>query len=172
MTEANARHHLSILKDQGLVEIIGRRTTSGKGRPACLFSPSEQALGHNLDLLASSLLDEVDCLLSPEQKQEILKHIAKRLDGGAVTKNTMAQRLYHAVQHLNEYHYQARWEAHLQAPRVILGHCPYAAILPEHPELCQMDGFLLEALLNAPVRQAAKLSKDTRGAAYCMFQLG
>jgi predicted ArsR family transcriptional regulator len=65
--------------------------------------------------------------------------------------------------------YQARWEAHADAPRLTLGHCPYAAILPEHPELCALDAALLETLLGAPATQVAKLARDGRGGMYCLF---
>jgi predicted ArsR family transcriptional regulator len=81
----------------------------------------------------------------------------------------MTQRLAKAVLRLNELGYQARWEAHSEAPHVILGHCPYALILPEHPELCQMDAHLLESLLGQPARQTKKLAVDSNGKHYCQF---
>ena len=58
--------------------------------------------------------------------------------------------------------YQAHWEAHVENPRIMLGHCPYSAILDHHPEICQMDGYVLEALLDAPVKQVEKLSYQSK----------
>jgi predicted ArsR family transcriptional regulator len=84
----------------------------------------------------------------------------------------LTQRLGLAVQRLNEMGYQARWEAHRDAPRLFLGHCPYLAILPEHPELCQMDAHLLENLLGVPASQVKKRAQDSRGARYCLFVAG
>jgi predicted ArsR family transcriptional regulator len=172
MTEANARYHLGILIEQGLVEIVGQRSTPGKGRPIHLYSPARQSLGENLDQLASALLQELQSQLAPQEQAVLLQQVARRLMGPS-TQNRgsshLTQRLYHAIQQLNVQHYQARWEAHRDAPRLILEHCPYAAILPQHPELCQMDSALLEGLLGAPVEQIARLAPDARGLPHCVF---
>jgi predicted ArsR family transcriptional regulator len=82
---------------------------------------------------------------------------------------SLTHRLYQAIQRLNQMGYQARWEAHSEAPRLLLGHCPYAAILSKHPELCQMDAYLLEELMGVPADQIKKLAQDSRGARYCLF---
>ncbi|HEX7976892.1 MAG TPA: helix-turn-helix domain-containing protein [Anaerolineales bacterium] len=175
MTAANARHHLAILEQQGLVEVVGKRPSKGKGRPAALYSLSQGALGHNLDRLAAALLDEALGGQPPESQGRLLRHLSGKLagenvgPGGQERPASLTQRLYQAVQRLNEMRYQARWEAHAQAPRIILGHCPYASILPEHPELCALDAALLENLLEAPATQAAKLAPDPRGGRYCLF---
>jgi predicted ArsR family transcriptional regulator len=66
-------------------------------------------------------------------------------------------------------HYQARWEAGADGPRIVLGHCPYGTVIEKHPELCQMDGALLAKLLGGEVRQTAKLEKGAGGLPYCVF---
>ena len=173
MTSANVRHHLSILLDEGVVEIAGQRPSSGRGRPTQLFTLTQQAQQHNLDGLASALMCEFVDARSPEGGSSQLLRIAKRLKGEAQKSSpNLTQRLYQAVQRLNELHYQARWEAHAQAPQLILSHCPFAAILPEHPELCKMDAFLIEDLVQVKATQSAKLRQDSRGATYCMFIVG
>lgn len=176
MTAANARHHLGILEQQGLVEAVGKRPPAGKGRPAVLYSLSEGVLGHNLDRLAAALFDKLLEGISPGDQTSRLRALAE-----AVAKedeepfpldnrtSSLTHRLYQAVQRLNKMHYQARWEAHAQAPKILLGHCPYAAILPKHPELCFFDAALLEGLLGAPVQQVAKLAPDPRGGHFCLF---
>ncbi|MFC2053962.1 hypothetical protein ACFLV7_06640, partial [Chloroflexota bacterium] len=80
------------------------------------------------------------------------------------------KRLHYTIEYLNKLIYRARWEAHSEAPRIILGYCPYANILPEHPELCSLDGYLLEELLGAPVTQISKLTTDERGIPSCTFR--
>jgi predicted ArsR family transcriptional regulator len=67
--------------------------------------------------------------------------------------------------------YQAHWEAHVENPRIMLSHCPYRAILDRHPEICQMDAYVLEALIDAPVRQIDKLSLNAKGLPQCIFLL-
>jgi len=235
MTEANARHHLEILREQGVVQVVGRRPSRGKGRPARIFSQSEQSLGHNLERLTNALLEEIasqrplamtgegiasqrplamtgeeiasqrPLAMTGEEiasqrslamteklvdtahhgsqlEKEAWRRIARRLAqspgqvaaSGEDTKRQgirLTQALYQSVQQLNEMHYQARWEARAEAPRVILGHCPYASVLTEHPEICQLDASLLEEMLGQPVEQAARLAKDGRGMTYCAFRI-
>jgi len=182
LTDANVRHHMSILKEQGLVEVSGERPPQGKGRPAQLYALSQQIAGHNLAGLANALLEEFESVAGPQERQALLERLAQRLAdqaaGGpsktpaaAKAGDHLTRRLYSAIQSLNQFHYQARWEAHRDAPRVILGHCPYAALLKDHPEICLLDAQLIQTLLGAPVDQIAKLAKDERGAKYCMFKL-
>jgi predicted ArsR family transcriptional regulator len=169
MTPANARHHLAVLLDEGAIVSAGRRPAQGRGRPGSIYILAGQRREHNLDRLAGALLDALDGTTDSRQN-ESLARLAYRLAGvGPAAGETLTRRLNEAVKRLNEQHYAARWEAHAAAPHVILGHCPYAAILPEHPELCQMDGALLEALLAAPVTQIARLAMDSQGLPYCRF---
>jgi len=81
-------------------------------------------------------------------------------------------RLNQTIRRLDEMNYQARWEASSQGPRVILGHCPYAAILAENPELCQMDAVFLSSQLGQAVDQVAKLERGPQGIPHCIFALG
>jgi len=178
MTEANVRHHLTILQNQGLVEVVGSRRTQGKGRPAQLFRISRQSMGHNLDKLAGALLNE----LNQSSAEDILRNVAYRLvdrhiyrgAGKRLTSTSgkhYVKRLHYTIEYLNKLNYRARWEAHSEAPLIMLGYCPYADILPEHPELCSLDGYLLEELLGAPVTQISKLTTDERGIPSCTFRV-
>ncbi|MBP1692920.1 MAG: transcriptional regulator [Chloroflexi bacterium] len=186
MTEANARHHLKILSEEGLIAEVGKRSQESKGRPLRLYGLSEQAAGNNLGSLASALLDEIFNLkegqIIDENKTEILDRLAARilhqsLDNplDSLTSEThlhsarLAQRLYQAVRWLNGHHYDARWEAHALAPRLILAHCPYLDILAGHPELCLLDRNLLEGLIDAPVEQIARLQLVRSGGRQCVF---
>jgi len=190
MTPANARHHLSILQEQGLVRVVGQAAPEGKGRPAQLYSLSEQVLSNNLDRVAAAALDELLFGLEPIELEQVIGRLALRLSramqlgehregvvrpverpGAHPTGRSLTQAIYQAVQRLNELHYQARWEAHAQAPRLILGHCPYAAIIAERPELCRMDARLLELMLDRKASQAARLAPDPQGGTFCLFVL-
>jgi predicted ArsR family transcriptional regulator len=175
MTAANARHHLSILESQGLVEVVGERPSRGRGRPARLYSLSAQALGHGLHELSAALLDEFLTGKSGAELQNTLERIAGRLAGSIAEgemDGSLTQRLYNCIQRLNELGYQAHWEAHAGGPQVILGRCPYASLLVSHPELCRMDAALLEELLEIKAHQTAKLAVDRNGERFCMFALG
>jgi predicted ArsR family transcriptional regulator len=131
---------------------------------------THQAQRHNLDGLASALLDEFINTLTTTERNSALKRLGNRLlNNPKDRKSNLPQRLFQAVTYLNELKYQARWEAHAVAPRLILGHCPYAAILLKHPELCHLDSIIIEQLITAPVRQTDKLNRDAFGMVYCTF---
>jgi predicted ArsR family transcriptional regulator len=177
MTEANARHHLGILVEEGLVVVIGKRSP-GRGRPVKIYGLSPQVSGNNLDTLADGLLDMLLVDRGEDERPRLLEGLARFLlssdsdehDVGAAWHGlTMTQRLYQAVRRLNQLHYEARWEAHAFGPRLFLGRCPYTATILKHPELCQMDRFLLEQLVGNEVAQIAKLLPDRRGIPHCAF---
>ncbi len=179
MTQANARHHLKALLSQGLIEIAGERQQPEKGRPAQLYRISSQKYGDNLDRFANAALVEILRLAGVDSYPESLNRIASEIAGtpspgesaghGSEGK-TLTQRLGETISRLNKLHYESRWEAHKDAPRIVLGRCPYQPLIDGHPELCQMDAHLLETILGSQVKQTAKLVRDSRGSTYCLFK--
>jgi predicted ArsR family transcriptional regulator len=138
-------------------------------------------MGHNLDKLAGALLNELN-QSSEINAEDILHNVAYRLVDRHIDRGTgkrltstsgehYVKRLHYTIEYLNKLNYRARWEAHSESPRIILGYCPYADILPEHPELCSLDCYLLEELLGAPVTQISKLTTDERGIPSCTFRV-
>lgn len=173
LTPANIRHHLAALQAEGVVENAGQRPVSGRGRPVQLFSLVEQASRNNLALLTKILLQELDQGNPLTERPEIFMRLASGLLGGVKPQiRNLAQRYYQAILQLNALNYQAHWEAHVKAPRVILSHCPYAAIIQDRPELCLLDKYLLEELFGKDVRQTAKLEQTTQGERQCVFLVG
>src|SRR5512139_2109973 len=59
MPPANVRHHLTVLLEQGAIQASGEIHTDNRGRPPRLYQLASQAGQHNLDRLASLLLDEI-----------------------------------------------------------------------------------------------------------------
>jgi len=168
MTGANIRHHLAVLESSDLIEIVGLRK-EGRGRPLHVYGLSRRVQGDGLDILAGALLDTWLVGGADEMRAAGLRGVAERLAGVTDVKAPAMKRLVRAVGRLNEIHYQARWEASAAGARLILGHCPYAAIVADHPELCQMDAFLLETRLGAGVEQTAKLQLNDKGLPFCAF---
>jgi predicted ArsR family transcriptional regulator len=168
MTGANIRHHLALLDSNGLIEIVGQRK-EGLGRPMQVYGLSRRVLGDGLDKLAGALFDIWLDGVADEKREACLRSVAERLAGEMEFKVPVMKRLVQAVERLNDLNYQARWEASAAGPRFILGHCPYAAIVTDHPELCRMDELLLETRLNASVEQTAKLQLSDKGLPFCAF---
>jgi predicted ArsR family transcriptional regulator len=97
--------------------------------------------------------------------------LAKRLAGDANFKSQpVAKRLTLVIEKLNQMNYHARWEAGPQGPRIIFAHCPYAAIIANHPELCRMDEAILGELMGQSAEQLTKIGQD--GSLSCLFALG
>ena len=164
MTPANARHHLGILAADGRVEVVNQRQV-GRGRPEKVYHLAGTLMGDNLSALADALLTEAGGKVDMEA-------LGKRIAGENDTSGQpLMRRLASTIQRLNMMHYQSRWEAGAEGPRIILGHCPYAAVIEKHPELCQMDAALLGDLLGGQVRQTAKLEIGAGDLPYCAFIL-
>ena len=171
MTPANARHHLSILKRDGRIEVVGKHSAGIKGgRPTKIYGINRKILGDGLPALSHHLLEEMLGSVNPRQRAGVLKKLGQRLasphKNGAGISSPMI-RLTETVKHLNKLGYQSRWEAHAEGPRIIFGHCPYSAIIQKHPELCDMDAGLLGACLGEDVEQIEKLAGE--GIGFCVF---
>ena len=122
-------------------------------------------MGDNLSALADAFLTEVGSMVQMDA-------LGKRIAGeGVASGQPLMRRLASTIERLNSMHYQARWEAGAEGPRIILGHCPYRAIIADHPELCQMDAALLTELLQDEVMQTAKLEPAAGGLPFCGFVL-
>jgi predicted ArsR family transcriptional regulator len=76
-----------------------------------------------------------------------------------------------AIIRLNDLNYKAHWEAHTDSPHIILGACPYARIINIHPELCEMDAYLISALTGEEFSQIEKISRHPDGPPHCRFCL-
>lgn len=164
MPAPNVRHHLRVLASDGRLVLASVRGRDGRGRPEKVYSLPGAALGDNLSALANALLVESDSNVRMEA-------LAKRLVGETIlTGQPVARRLNLIVEKLNQMNYHARWEAGSAGPRIVLGHCPYAAIIEKHPELCQMDKALLHEMMGQSTEQIFKIGKD--GSSVCVFVVG
>jgi predicted ArsR family transcriptional regulator len=173
MTGANVRHHLVVLEGTDLIEVRGQRR-EGRGRPVNVYGLSRRVLGDALDELSHALLEEWLAALSEGKREVALAALGRRLAAGGAGEAglSLTGRLALTVTRLNELRYQARWEAGPAGPRLILGHCPYAAIIEKHPELCRMDSYLLQERLSQAATQTAKLERSPRGQTFCAFIIG
>lgn len=172
MTGANVRHHLAVLESNDLIELINQRQ-EGRGRPQNVYGLSRRILGDGLDGLAGALFE---CLLreAPKSQRESRLHTVALSLGGIDLPDPhipLPRRLSHAVDRLNNLHYQARWEAGNDGARIILGHCPYAAIIGANPELCRMDAHLLEQRSGSQVELVVRLQRSAIGYPFCVFRV-
>ena len=154
MSAANVRHHLRVLVSDGRLEAAAVRGREGRGRPEKVYSLPRAALGDNLAVLADALLGEAG---SGVRMEALAKQLASETN---MASEPLARRLNLTIEKLNQMNYHARWEAGPEGPRIIFGHCPYAAIIEKHPELCRMDEALLKALMGQSAEQLSKIGQD------------
>jgi predicted ArsR family transcriptional regulator len=164
MSAATVRHHLRILASDGRLEMVATRGRDAKGRPEKIYSLPRAALGDNLAALS-------DALLAESGPRVPVDALAARLAGETGFGNQpLSKRLHLTVEKFNQMNYHAHWEAGAEGPRILFGHCPYAAILEKHPELCRMDQAMLQELMGQPARQILRTGKE--GSSVCVFVMG
>jgi len=168
MSAPNVRHHLSVLCSDGRVDALRTAVNNreGRGRPEKIYSLSQAALGDNLSALVNALLIESSLKLNVES---LASHL---LDSTQFANLPITKRLTSLVEKLDEMHYQVRWEAGAEGPRVIFGRCPYGKVTDGHPEICKMDLALLEMALGRPVIQLQKNEAGAHGMCPFLFQVG
>ena len=164
MSAATVRHHLRVLTADGRLELTSVRGRDGRGRPEKVYSLPRAGLGTNLAALSDALLREG----GPGIQMEAL---AKHLVGeDNFAGHSLAKRLNLTIEKINGMNYHARWEAGSEGPRLVFSHCPYAAIIEKHPELCKMDESMLKDLMGQPARQILKTGQE--GSSVCVFVVG
>jgi len=164
LSAATVRHHLRVLVSDGRLELTTVRGSDRKGRPEKVYGLPLSALGDNLASLSEALLSEVGAGLQMEA-------LAKYLIGNSnFAGQPLVKRLNLTVEKMNQMSYHARWEAGSEEPRVVFGHCPYAAIIEKHPELCRMDASMLKEWMGQPATQLSKTGKE--GSSVCVFSVG
>ena len=164
MSSATVRYHLRVLASDGRLELASARGRDGRGRPEKIYCLPRASLGTNLAALSDALLREAGFEIRMEA---LAKHLTGEVNFAG---QPLAKRLNLTVEKLNGMNYHARWEAGAAGPRIIFAHCPYAAILEKHPELCKMDEALLKELMGQPARQILKTGKE--GSSVCVFVVG
>ncbi len=172
MSAATVRHHLGVLMADGrIVTDATIRPASVRGRPRKLYRLTDSMWGDNLAML-SDVLFEPWLRSGPSQTDLMTLADGLRERMGPIDeKLTATKRIEQLIGKLNKAHYEARWEAGAQGPRILFGRCPYAEIIDEHPYLCDMDRFLLGGAMNADVEQRAMIRRKTGESDRCIFVL-
>ena len=174
MSAPAVRHHLSILLRDGRVVYQRVEPTRGRGRPEKLFRLSDHLLGENLAGLSDALLGTWLAGLPDSRQEEALRSLGQKLGQQAGTiepRLAAARRMVQLTEKLTALNYQASWEAGSRGPHILLGHCPYAAIIAQHPELCAIDAAFLGSLAGSAVEQLSKIDPRPGGATHCVFAL-
>jgi predicted ArsR family transcriptional regulator len=173
LTPVTVRHHLDILRRDGLVSTHEVRRLHAPGRPQYLYHLTDAASAYfpdNYPGLVGAVLDRIQGRLAPAAVNVFFAEIGHDLAQAApppVTGETMDERLSRVTAFLTEKGYVARWEHSERGYLLHTYNCPYREIADEHQELCIMDLRLVTELLgNRPVE---RISRVVEGAASCSY---
>lgn len=173
LTPVTVRHHLDILKGEGLVEVPEVRRRDAPGRPQYTFQLTTAALAYfpkNYQSFTHLMLTEISETMPPDAVGHILDNVASRMATEAALPGPEASRedrLRAAVEYLNSCGYVADWTHEPNGVYVLRTHnCPYHEVSRAHPELCSMDLKLVKQLLGTEPQRRERLSS---GGACCCY---
>lgn len=171
-TLANIRYHLKNLLSEGMIIVSGSLPSLRRGRPVLQYSLNPAYQKNNLDILCSVALSFLFADRPQGEIQAILFNFSERIIPPPQSlSGALTQRLSRVVAALNRRHYAARWEARPDGARILFGHCPYAAIIQQHPELCQMDNHILSLSSGKDVNQIARIGEGRPANLNCVFMV-
>lgn len=151
ITAVTVRHHLEILRGDGLVAAPAVRRRSAPGRPQYVYALTERAADYfpnNYQGLATGILDQIKQQLPPAKVNEILDGVAhSMIEEAMVPDAPLEMRLDHAVNYLNTHGYTASWRHNNGNPVLTVINCPYEQASCSNPELCKMDEKLIRGLV-------------------------
>jgi len=142
------------------------------GRPCYVYRLTAMAADlfpSNYCGLAESLLAALGGL-EPAQRGAVLQAAGRHLAaGGATLPEELEARLTYICTYLRKLGFAPRWERDAAGREQLhIYNCPYEHLVPQHPELCQMDEIFLRELTAAKVERLS-------GAAYegepCIYRI-
>jgi predicted ArsR family transcriptional regulator len=171
ITAVTVRHHLEILRGDGLVAAPTVRRRSAPGRPQYVYTLTERAADmfpNNYQGLAAGLLDQLRASLPADKVEEILSGVAKEMTNAAMVPDAPIEiRLDHAVAFLNNNGYTAAWSRGRDGHLLSVINCPYEQISCSNADVCKMDKKLIEGLVGVPAERVTwRWEDDGVGCSY------
>jgi predicted ArsR family transcriptional regulator len=178
LTAVTVRHHLEILRGEGLVGPPTAQRRKGPGRPQYVYSLAEKASSFfpkRYDHLARLLIDELRTHIPDGEMDTVMarigRHIAQQapLEDDAGTED----RLTAAIEFLNSLGYMASWEPTGDEGAsgqylVHIANCPYERVAFEKRDVCTMDLALLTSLLDTSPQRVLWAGKNSSKCTYAV----
>lgn len=176
LTPVTVRHHLELLRREGLVAPPEVQHRSIPGRPRHVYRLTEKAEAlqpRNVQALASHMLEEIKQALEPQQLALIYSGVADRMAselGPARRGETYEQRLERVVQHLSARGYEASWETCQDGHVLRTANCPYRGVVDEHNDLCRLDLQYVSRLLGVVPQRLEHMIEGDRACSYLILR--
>lgn len=170
LTDNAVRSHLAALERDGLVK-QKQGAPQGVGKPAFVYSLTPQAdallpkaYAPVLGLLLTTLAEK----MKPDELSELLFEVGRR---AAADRNEpgadLRMRIDAAYGVLGEMGGVAEIVETAESVTIRGYSCPFAGLVPEHPELCQVAEAMLSELVGVAVRQTCEGGARPR----CCFEI-
>lgn len=172
LTSVTVRHHLDVLRSEGLIEPPAVQHRVGPGRPQYIYALAPRAsefFPKNFDGLSNRLLDSIRANLDDRQVNVIFEGVTRRIIADAPAPEpgeTIEQKLDRVAAFLDEKGYVARWERVPDGYLLHTSNCPYEGSAEGHPELCAMDMSVISALIGV---QPVRTGRLVEGCASCSY---
>ncbi len=172
ITTVTVRHHLDVLRAEGLVSepVVRHRATSGRPQHTYgLTSKAGDLFPKNYNGLAAQILDEVKARYDMRAVNVIFEGVASRLLAEAprpIADETLEQKLDRIVGFLNQKGYVARWGRGDDGILVHTCNCPYEGLADSHPELCNVDLTLIAALTGLTPDRVSHMAHGGQSCSY------
>jgi predicted ArsR family transcriptional regulator len=156
LTAVTVRHHLDILRGEGLIAAPRVRRRKSPGRPQYVYQLTQEASAvfpKRYDHLAGLMLDELHARLSAAEVDHIMKRIGERVadQAGLPDGGDFETRLAAVAEFLDDLGYMARWERQDDGDCLLhIANCPYEEVASQDHAVCAMDAALLTRLLGTP----------------------
>ena len=175
LTAVTVRHHLDILRGEGLIAAPLVRRRKSPGRPQYVYTLAEKAnafFPKRYDHLASLMFDELCSCLSPAEVGQMMERIGERIASQAALPDEEGSgdfeaRLAATVEFLDGLGYMARWERRDDGDYLLhVVNCPYEKVASQDHQVCTMDMTLLTRLLGTSPR---RISWAAQGDPECTY---
>lgn len=172
LTAVTVRHHLDVLRSEGLVGLPLMRHRDTPGRPKYVYRLTEKAealFPKNVGMLATHMLAELKEALPPEQVNVIFLGVAERMASAldpSPQGEALEQRLDRVAEYLSRQGYEARWEAHPNGYVLHTGNCPYRGVVEDHEDLCLLDLQYISRLVGTTPQRLEHLRQGGRTCSY------
>ncbi|MFQ6101020.1 MAG: helix-turn-helix transcriptional regulator [Anaerolineae bacterium] len=179
LTPVTVRHHLEILRGEGLIAapIVYHRKTPG--RPQYAYTLTEKASAFfpkRYEHLVSLILREVRSRLSsPEEMDQMMRRIGEHIASQAVLldKGDFEARLAATVEFLDDLGYMARWERRGDDAYLLhIANCPYEGVATQDREICTIDLTLMTSLLGVSPQRTAWAAQGDDQCTYAICRPG
>lgn len=172
LTPVTIRHHLDILRGEGLVQAPKVRRRDTPGRPQHVYLLTDAADNYfpkNYAGLADVVLQEVHDRSKPGEMSEFLDRVAQRMAAEAPIAppgETIPQRMDRVIKFMNDKGYTASYEQIDGGFLFRTLNCPYRDLAREAGDVCVVDQAMLHALTG---QVPQRLDSIANGSPACVY---